>query len=88
MNDHDTEAHDNIVPFQDSPRKPQQVGQPGCTGWMPLAPTYDLSKDEDYKAFMAAEIEVAMRIQGLFGVDEANEWVKFHRSLYFTDGDT
>jgi len=88
MKDKDTKDHENVIPFPAPSHETPLVGEPTCTGWIPVAPTYDLNKDEDYKAFMAAEIEIAMRIQGLFGVDEANEWVKFHRSLYFSEDDS
>jgi len=98
MKDDDTEYPDNVIPFPEP--APLLVGEPSCPGWTdrprdvpettawaPLGRTYDLDDPEDFMAYMSAEMHAALTIQGLFGVEEANEWVKFHRGLGQEDED-
>jgi len=97
MKDEDTENPDNVIPFPKPAPIALLGGEISCGGWKttpdapsdtpkitacaPLGRTYDLNDPEDFSAYMAAEMYVAIKIQGLFGVEEANEWVKHHRGL-------
>ena len=85
----DTEDLNNVIPFPGPP--PLLDGSYTCEGWAPrvasitawapVAPVYNLDNKEDFMAYMAAEMHVALKIQGLFGVEEANKWVQFHRGF-------
>jgi hypothetical protein len=81
MKEKDTDERSNVIPF---PGRRQELlsAPPTCEGWTFVAPEYDLSDPDERAAYMAAEAHVALKIQGLFGVDEANAWVQFHRGIY------
>jgi hypothetical protein len=80
MKEKNTEDRSNVVAFLD--RHPElSSAPPTCEGWTFVAPEYDLNDHDDFVAYMAAEMAVALKIQGLFGVEEANAWVQFHRGI-------
>jgi hypothetical protein len=80
MKEKDTEDRSNVIPFPDRHQELLSA-PPTCEGWTLVAPEYDLSNHADFVAYMAAEAHIALKIQGLFGVEEANAWVQFHRGI-------
>jgi hypothetical protein len=81
MKEKDTEERGNVIPFPDSRQELLSVPTT-WEAWRFVAPEYDLNNHDDFVAYMAAEAHVALKIQGLFGVEEANAWVQFHRGIY------
>ena len=70
------EYPDNVIAFPGTRHEAPLVGEPDCT--------YGEKERQEFLDEMAKEMHVALRIQDIFGVDEANEWVKFHRGIGFT----